>query len=69
MWGLVDFNTMEMVNIENFLLDNPNMKKFVSGENDLKFNKIQLKLLKIIKRKGGLICDELFNAIKRYERI
>ena len=40
MWGLVDFNTMEMVNVENILIDNPNMNKFVSNENDLKFNKI-----------------------------
>lgn len=40
MWGLVDINTMEMVNIENVMSENPNMKKFSPTENDLKFNKI-----------------------------
>ncbi len=40
MWALVDFNTMEMVNCENTLADNPIMEKYQSNGNDLKFDKI-----------------------------
>ncbi|MBQ7222156.1 MAG: hypothetical protein IJS02_01670 [Bacteroidales bacterium] len=38
LWALVDYTTMTMVNINS--LANPNMKPFVPGEEDLKFDKI-----------------------------
>lgn len=38
-WGLVDINTMNMVNIEN-AINSPNMKIYQPGEKDLKFDKI-----------------------------
>ena len=40
MWTLVNFETMEMVNAEQMLVDNTVMTKFIPGENDLKFSKI-----------------------------
>lgn len=40
MWALVNIKTKEMVNAENILLTNPNMKKYELTEKDLKFNKI-----------------------------
>ncbi|MBP5211166.1 MAG: hypothetical protein J6Z27_04955 [Bacteroidales bacterium] len=39
LWALVDFTTMTMVNIEN-ALDNPNMRPFEPGEDDLSFGRI-----------------------------
>ena len=41
MWTLVDFKTMDIVNVENILSENPIMNKFIPTEDDLKFGKIQ----------------------------
>lgn len=41
LWTLVDFKTMDIVNVENILSENPIMNKFIPTEDDLKFGKIQ----------------------------
>ena len=39
-WSLVDFKTMNIVNVENVIATNPYMSKFEQGEKDLKYQKI-----------------------------
>ena len=40
MWSLVDFKTMNIVNTEEIISNNPYMKKFEQTEKDLKYEKI-----------------------------
>ena len=40
MWSLVDFKTMNIVNAEEIISNNPYMKKFEQTERDLKYEKI-----------------------------